>query len=63
MRSEVHDRPEGYRTASKPDAMPVTVTTVRHNEYAEPLWLTRLRDRLGRWLGIRAGELSELRWP
>lgn len=51
MKSEIHDPPEGYRTAAKPSAMPVTVTTVRPSEYSEPQWVTRLKHA---WRRLRS---------
>ncbi|HJL20198.1 MAG TPA: hypothetical protein RMH99_31315 [Sandaracinaceae bacterium LLY-WYZ-13_1] len=51
MKSERHDPTEGYRKPAKPSAMPVTVLTVRHNEYSEPAWVARLRAAWRRWTG------------
>lgn len=59
MRSEIHDHPEGYRTASRPDALPVTVTTVRRDEYAEPMWVARLKERLREAFGGPADVLDD----
>ena len=52
MKREIHDPAESYRSAAKPSAMPVAVTTVRANEYQEPAWVARLRRA---WRRLRHG--------